>query len=122
MLRETTVMVYTKEDFQARVGAVDKKLSRRGRQTVVAHVNKNGVIYTKAKRARIRLPIRGAVLMVLSFLCFKAFMLAANGPQAYDERLTLLKEGTIVEAMGARVLEVDPVTQLIADRLGPLLR
>jgi|GEM_PF-2424607 hypothetical protein len=115
-------MVYTKEDFNARVGAVDKKLSGRGRRNVVAHVNKNGVIYTKAKRKRVQVPVRGLSIMVLGFFCFKALMLSANGPAAYEERLAMLQSGTVVEALGARVLGIDPVTQFLADQAGPLFR
>ncbi len=115
-------MVYTRQDFEARVGAVDKKLSRKGRQTVVAHVNKNGIIYTKAKRTRSRLPVRGVLLMIVGFLCFKALMLSANGPAAYEERLLALKEGTVIEAIGGGILGIDPVTQFIADQAGPLFR
>jgi hypothetical protein len=115
-------MVYTKDDFNARVGAVDKKLSRRGRHAVVAHVTKNGVIYRKAKRGRTGLPLRGVIVMGVSFFCFKALLLSANGPAAYEERLALLQEGTVIEAMGAWVLGIDPLTQFIADQAGPLFR
>lgn len=115
-------MVYTRDDFEARVGAVDKKLSRRGRNTIVARVQQNGVIYAKAKRRRRYVPIKGIALMVLGFFAFKAFMLAANGPAAYEDRLALLQEGTAIEAAGARVLGIDPVTQFIADQVGPMFR
>lgn len=115
-------MVYTRQDFKARIGAVDKKLSRRGRRAVVAHVNSNGVIYAKAKKSGTRVPVKGLALMIIGFFCFKAFMLAVNGPAAYEERLATLKDGTVVEVMGARILAIDPVTQFIADQAGPMFR
>lgn len=115
-------MVYTRDDFNTRVGAVDKKLSRRRSNTVVAHVQQNGIIYAKAKRRRRHFPIKGTFLMVAGFFCFKALMLAANGPAAYEDRLATLQQGTVVEAGGAWVLGIDPVTEFIAHQVGPLFR
>ena len=60
--------------------------------------------------------------MVFSFFCFKAFMLIANGPDTYNDRLATLQNGTVIEAMGAKVLSIDPATQFIADQVGPYLR
>lgn len=118
-------MVYTKDHFNARVGAVNKKLSRRGRNEIVARVDANGIVCTKAKRRSRGFPIKGLVLLVLlvlSFFCFKAFMLSANGPVVCEERLAVLQAGTAVEAAGARLLAIDPLTQFISDQTGPLLR
>ncbi len=115
-------MVYTKEDFNSRVVSVDKKSSRRGKNAFVTRIDNNGLLIVKAKPRRMRLPVRGVSLMVLGFFCFKALALSANGPQAYEDRLTLLQNGTTIEAVGARVLSIDPVTQFIADQVGPLFR
>ena len=120
--RKTTVMVYTKEDFNSRVGAVSKKSARRGKNEFVTRIDQNGVLVVKAKRRGIHFPVNGAVLMILAFFCFKALMLVSNGPKAYSDRLSTLENGTIIEAMGARVLSVDPVTQIIADQVRPFLR
>ncbi|WP_298857900.1 hypothetical protein [uncultured Sulfitobacter sp.] len=115
-------MVYTKEDFNSRVGSVSKKSARRGKNAFVTRIDNNGVVVVKAKRRGLQFPVKGFGLMVLGFFCFKALMLSANGPEAYSDRLTILKNGTMIEAMGARVLAVDPVTQFIADQAGPLFR
>ena len=115
-------MVYTKDHFNQRIGAVDKKLSRRGRNSIVARVDANGIVYAKAKRRSRGFPVKGLLLMVLAFFCFKAFMISANGTTAYEERLSALQEGTMIEAAGARLLAVDPLTQLIADQMGPMFR
>ena len=122
MSRETTVMVYTKQDFNDRVNGVDKKQAKLLRRGYTTRVDRNGVIIAKPKSRRFYFPIKGIVLMIGGFLCFKAFMLAANGPDTYQDRLAILQNGTVVEAMGARVLSVDPATQFIAGKIGPLLR
>jgi len=116
-------MVYTKQDFNARVNTVGGRASK-SRRGQVATVRKNGLIVAKPKsvRTKLRLPLKGAVLMVLFFVAFKAFLLAANGPDTYQDRLAALAEGGIVGQLGAHVLAVDPVTQLIAGKIGPIIR
>lgn len=121
-MRKTTVMVYTKQDFNARLNAVDGKHSKLVRRGYTTRVDKNGIIIAKPKRARLRFPLKGVFLLVLSFLCFKAFMLVANGPDTYNDRLALLQNGTVVEAMGAKLLAVDPATRFIADQAITLMR
>ncbi|MEQ6201482.1 hypothetical protein ABMC88_00380 [Sulfitobacter sp. HNIBRBA2951] len=115
-------MVYTKEDFQSRLKGVDRKKSKMLRRRFSARVDNNGVIFAKPKARRLSFPLKGIVFMVLGFLCLKALMLSANGPDAYSERLATLENGNVVEAMGARVLSVDPATQFIADKIGPMFR
>lgn len=115
-------MVYTKQDFNSRVGAVTKKSARRGKNSLVARIDNNGVVVVKAKRRGLHFPVKGAALMILGFFCFKAFMLTSSGPEAYSDRLAILENGTMIEAMGARVLSVDPVTQFIADQGAAVLR
>lgn len=49
-------------------------------------------------------------------------MLSANGPQTYNDRLATLENGNAVEALGARVLAIDPATEFLAEKLGPMFR
>lgn len=121
-MRETAAMVYTKDDFNARLNGVDRKRSKLVRRGYTTRVDKNGVIIAKAKPRRLRLPIKGALLMVLCFIAFKAFMLLANGPDTYNDRLASLQEGTIVEQWGAAALAIDPATQFVADQVAYFIR
>lgn len=91
---------------------------RRGYTT---RIDRNGVIVARPKGIRLRFPFKGLVLLALGFFCFKALMLAANGPQAYEDRVATLAAGNAVEAAGAKALMIDPVTQWIADQIGPYL-
>lgn len=115
-------MVYTREDFHSRVGSVDKKRSKLVRRGYTSRVGKNGIIVAKPKSRRFSFPFKGIVLIVLSFLCFKALMLSANGPDTYNDRLATLQSGNAIESMGAKVLAIDPATQFIADQMGPMFR
>ncbi|UWR23372.1 hypothetical protein [Sulfitobacter sp. S190] len=115
-------MVETRENFSARLdglGAKHRQMVSRGYTT---RVDKNGIIIAKPKRARLHIPARGVMLAVLGFFFFKAFMLSAAGPDAYNERLSSLDTGNPVAAVGLAVMSVDPVTQMIADKMGPLFR
>lgn len=115
-------MVYTKEDFQTRVGNAGKKRESILRRGYTTQVDKNGIIISKPKPRRMRIPVRAPALTVLGFFLFKALMLSANGPQTYQERLEVLRGGTIVGQMGAQLLAVDPVTQFLSEKMGPLFR
>ncbi|MEP1765368.1 MAG: hypothetical protein ABJJ53_01750 [Sulfitobacter sp.] len=115
-------MVYTREDFSARLNHVEKKQSRLLRRGYTTRVGRNGIITAKPKTMRLRFPVKGAFLLVGGFFCLKAVMLSANGPDTYNERLATLQNGSVVEMMGAKVLAIDPATQLIADKFGPIFR
>ena len=115
-------MVYTKEDFNARVGHVEKSQSRLVRRGYTTRIDKNGIIVAKPRARRMRFPVKGASMFFLGFLCLKALMLSANGPDTYYDRLATLQNGNAVEAFGARVLAIDPATQFIADKIGPFIR
>ncbi|HIF22598.1 MAG TPA: hypothetical protein EYQ27_11995 [Gemmatimonadetes bacterium] len=44
------------------------------------------------------MPTKLLVALVVLFVCFKGFVLAAIGPTAYDSRLDSLAQGTVIEA------------------------
>ena len=82
----------------------------------------DGLVVVHPRRSRRGLPVKMLVLLAVGFIGFKAFMLAAIGPAAYDERLAVLQQGSTVERAGAWVLGTDPATQMIAQMAGPILR
>ncbi len=112
-------MVETKDHFVQRLSGLQRKHAKSG---VYTRVDNNGVLIIKAKRSRFYFPYKGLALLVVSFFVLKAFMLSVNGPDTYGDRLAILENGTIVEAMGAKLLGVDAATQMLADKIGPLLR
>lgn len=115
-------MLETKEHFAARLHNVGERHSKLVRRGYTTRVDRNGILVAQPKKMRLRPPVRGAFLMVLSFFVFKAFMLSANGPDAYAERLATLENGTFIEMLGGRLLSIDPATQFLANQMGPLLR
>ncbi|MFC6588824.1 hypothetical protein [Sulfitobacter pacificus] len=87
-------------------------------------VGKDGLIVVKPKRRPVRGggPIKLVVLAVAGLIAFKAVALIAVGPITYNERLAKLETGTMIEQVGAKALAIDPVTEVLADSVGPTLR
>ena len=54
-------------------------------------------------------------MIVIVMMLFKGFLHAQLGAQSYQDRIEALAAGTVIEQAGAWVLQVDPVTQKIAE-------
>jgi len=114
-------MVETHDRFVERL----EMLGRKHQQMTggyVTRVGRDGLLTVTPKRARRGFPFKGLALIVMGFLVFKAFTLAAVGPMAYNERLATLAQGNAIAQAGAVVLAVDPLTQSLADLTGPIMR
>ena len=57
-----------------------------------------------------------------AFLLFKGFLMAALGFGSYDERVVTLAQGSAVERAGAFIMQADPASVFIAQKIGPVLR
>jgi len=115
-------MVETHDHFTKRL----RKLGRKHAQMTHGYttkISKDGLIIVKPKRAK-----RGTsglqliLIAVMVLFVFKAFALASIGPAAYDERVSSLREGTVVERAGAVVMAIDPISKALAEFAGPILR
>ncbi len=81
----------------------------------------DGLLVPKPRRAAPRVPLKALVVFVTGFLLFKGVMLAHIGPEAYQDRLALLQDGTMVERGSVWVLQIDPVSEFVAQQLRPYL-
>lgn len=116
-------MVETHDHFTQRLNHLGRKHEQMT-HGYTTKVGRDGLITVIPKRRRVRgtSPLALIALLAIGFFCFKAFMLSAIGPVTYDERLAKLENGTIVEQVGAKVMGIDPVTGLISQTVGPILR
>ncbi len=87
-----------------------------------ARMQPDGLIVLKPRRASSRITILPILLLIIAFTLFKSFLFVSLGEQNYDERVTRLEAGTKVEQVGAFVMQSDPVTQMVADKISPALR
>tara|TARA_R110002049_G_scaffold23781_5_gene84601 strand:+ start:53781 stop:54125 length:345 start_codon:yes stop_codon:yes gene_type:complete len=114
-------MVETHAHFVKRLNLLGRK-HQQMTHGYVTKVGRDGLITVTPKRQSRSFPVKGLLLIVLGFFAFKAFTLSAVGPVTYNERLSELGRGTVVEKVGAKALAIDPVTQSMANAVGPVLR
>lgn len=107
--------------FDRRLRALGRKhkAMSRGYTTRIRH---DGLIVVRPKRAGMDFPIRSVIILFVGFFLFKAFLLATMGPVTYTERLSTLSGGTQLEQGGAWVMQIDGITQGVANFIGPILR
>lgn len=108
---------------QMEFGARLDRINQTHRQTAkgyVTVVNKDGLIVAKPVRRTSRLPLRGLFLSLLVLLCFKGFVYAEIGADAYNDRVAMLAGGTVVEQVGAYAMYADPATLWIAKQFAQI--
>jgi|TARA_B110000908_G_scaffold170912_1_gene231931 hypothetical protein len=114
-------MVETKKHFIHRLNLLGRKHQAMSRG-YTTQMRTDGLIVAKPRRRGLEIPFKGIVLLLLGFVFFKAFMLAAIGPDLYGERVAILNSGTFVEQGGAWVMRADPMSKVIAGFMGPIFR
>lgn len=110
----------SQQDFANRLSRVVQRHRALGRG-YTGHVRADGLIVVKPRQFRFRLPLRGFVLLMASFMIFKGFLLAYLGAAEYGARLDVLRAGTFGHA-GAFVMAADPVTDAAATLFGHLMK
>ena len=108
------------KQFDRRLGKISKAHDR-AQNGIAYRVSRSGLIEARPRRFRPKFPLKGIVVLSVTLLSFKGFLLAYLGPGIYQSRLDLLANGALVEKAGAWVLQVEPATRAFADmfqRLG----
>ncbi|WP_293449158.1 hypothetical protein [Planktotalea sp.] len=101
------------------------ELDGRGATGYVTLVHKNGLIQVvpRPKRRSVStVPLKLVVLFAILITVFKALALLNVGVVDYEADLATLSEGNVFEKAGAFALQIDPVTQVIFETIGPLLK
>ena len=113
-------MVNAHERFNERLRRLSRKHRAMGRGYIM-RLMPDGLIVAEPVKVRIQLPYRVTTLLIVALFVFKGFLLASLGTQTYQERLFVLKDGTIIEQAGAWLMQADWVSVFIADRIKPAL-
>ena len=82
----------------------------------------DGLIIITPRGVNTSMLLLAGVAIVAAFVLFKAFLLAYLGPDAYSERVEMLRLGTVVEYAGSWVMQTEPATEFLAMQFGPILR
>ena len=115
-------MLETKNSFHSRLKALGRKHAAMS-NGVTTYMRADGLLVVRPRRVPRRgFPVRGMVYILAGFFSFKGFLLASMGPITYQERVEALAAGTMIEQAGAVVMMLDPMTQSIAEMIGPILR
>ena len=89
-------------------------------------VDKNGLIQVVPRARKSRslslAPLKFMLILAVLLTVFKAVALINVGVSNYEDEIALLKSGNVVEQAGAFVLQVDPVTHVIARNASVLLK
>ena len=101
-----------------KIGDSRAKLS----QGYTSKVGRDGLIVFRPQRRRGSFPIKGLMLLAISFFCFKGFILAYLGEATYTSRVDTLASGSMVEQAGAFMMHADPVSLGIADYIRPFVK
>jgi hypothetical protein len=107
--------------FDQRVNNLGRKHNALSRG-YVTRMRPDGLIVARPHRKQSRISLKVVFRFLLAFLAFKGFLIASLGPDGYGDRVNKLENGTVVEKAGAFVMQMDPVSNLIAQQIGPILR
>lgn len=108
-------------DFDDRLRKIGRK-HRAMAKGYTTYIRPDGLVVARPVRRGPRVPLRLIVYVAVALICFKGFLLATLGPVTYDERVTGLSEGTLIEKGGAWIMQSDPASEWIAAKIGPILR
>ncbi len=106
-------------DFDDRTRRIEKAHRRLARGYVTT-VTRDGVIIHRPIR-RYGPSLRGIFLTFAALLGFKVLLYTYLGAIAYDGRVADLAGGTVIESIGAWVMQADPVTVWISQGVLELL-
>jgi len=109
-------------NFLSRVRRLESKHDAM-HQGYSARVRSDGLIVVgPAKKIESRISARSILLFLAAFILFKGFLIASIGLVGYQERLTKLQAGSILEQGGAMIMFADPLSLWSAEQIGPVLR
>lgn len=107
--------------FSSRVRRVTRQHSKMNNNGVVRKVGKDGLISAYPRRRLPSFPWRGLIILMMAAFFFKAIMFASLGAATYGDRVDGLAQGTVVEQIGAWLLQADPATVAVGEFIQPLL-
>lgn len=108
-------------EFDSRLKRIDRR-HRKMAQGYVASMNRDGLLVAVPRRRRMRVPFAGLALVAVGIIAFKGFMHAQLGDTAYEARVAGLAAGSAVEKAAGWVMQADPVTLWVSEKVATLLK
>ncbi|SFC96261.1 hypothetical protein [Tropicimonas isoalkanivorans] len=108
------------KEFFGRLERIDKIHRSGGGFEADGTLGQSHYTRERARRAR-RAGLRPALLVVLFMVVLKGFLLASQGEEVYRAKLSALRSGSVIEMAGAYVMAQDPISNVIAVWVKPLV-
>lgn len=108
-------------EFDERLRNISRKRART-KNGYVTVVGRDGLILLKPRQRRASFPWKGVMLLGVGFIGFKALLMAHLGFGNYQDRVTELENGGLVEMAGAVIMHQDPLSVYLAKELRPFLK
>lgn len=110
------------QQFLSRVRRLERKHNDMS-YGYTAQIRSDGlIVVAPKKKLESRISTRSVLLFLAAFMLFKGFLIASIGVEGYEDRLSKLQAGSVLEQGGAVVMMADPLSQMIAEKIGPILR
>ena len=87
----------------------------------VRSVNEQGLIVTRPRLYKPSIPLNGLLMVLAISFLLKGLLLAGLGEAAYAERVAKLQAGSMIEQIGARVMQSDPLTVIVSNGMAVIL-
>ncbi|SMC10734.1 hypothetical protein ROA7745_00541 [Roseovarius aestuarii] len=110
-------MTNSYDGFEDRLEKIDTKHAKMARG-YKGTIDRDGLIVFRPVRRRAGVPVKAIVVLLIGFFVFKGMVMAHTGASIYEERVAALKNGTLIEQVGAFAMQPDPVTVGVATQLG----
>ncbi len=106
--------------FERRLREIEQRHERlkSGREY---RVGRDGLILAHPRRVKARFPLQGILMILLVGIAFKTFLFMNMGQGNYDATVAALANGSIIEMGGAWIMQSDPVTHLLAQKIATSL-
>ena len=92
------------------------------RSSTVLSFNHDGLELARVKSDRRWLPVWHIAVFLYLAMLIRLIVMADIGPAAYGSRLDKLNDGNVIERFAATVMQMDPVSQAIANNVRSSLR
>ncbi len=107
--------------FDKRLKRIVRRHDRMASSGAVKTVNADGLIVARPRVYKPKFPLKGILVLVILGFLFKGFLFAYLGEAEYANRVAGLSEGSMMEKVGAWVMQADPATMFLAGSIESLL-
>lgn len=113
-------MARSHTEFGDRLRNIEKR-HKQIQHGAIYRVGPDGLIVTRPRKRSIRFPVRGLFTLFAVGFAFKTFLLMNLGTSTYNQRVSELQDGNVIEKAGAWVMQIDPVTLWMTEYFSTLI-